>query len=526
MTRSRTHANVRSLRPAGRGPMLAMAAMAALSALVGAQGPPPTDKRAVVDTYHGTKVTDEYRWLERWDDPAVQKWSDAQNVHARAFLDALPAREAIRRRLTELHATRLDYSSVVVRGGRMFAVKRDASKEQPWLVTIDRPGDRTSQRVVVDPSTVDTQGGTTIDWYVPSPDGALVAVSLSRAGSERGSVHVFEAATGKPTGEVVPGVHYGTAGGSLAWAGDSKGFYYTRYPRPGERAPADMDFYTQVYFHALRSPVESDRYEIGTEFPRIAEIQLRTSDDGRHVLANVANGDGGEFAQFLRMPSGKWTQLTTFADKVVFGTFGEDCLYLLSRHEAPRGKILRLALRGETAPTMSSASQLIPQSPDGVIDFDFFGTDRIVVTKSRLYVTELVGGPHRASVYTLEGRAVGTLPLPPIASIREVVPNGTDGVLFKTATFTAPPRWYDEPAGKGTGAAPTRNVDLSVGVDEPEWTGVEVVRETAVSRDGTRVPLNIIKPKGLRLDGTHPTLLIGYGGYGVSLSPGFAGANR
>ena len=85
MTRSRTDANVRSLRPAGRGPMLATAAMVALSALVAAQGPPPTDKRAVVDTYHGTTVTDEYRWLERWDDPAVQKWSDAQNVHARAF---------------------------------------------------------------------------------------------------------------------------------------------------------------------------------------------------------------------------------------------------------------------------------------------------------------------------------------------------------------------------------------------------------------------------------------------------------
>ena len=252
-------------------------------------------------------------------------------------------------------------------------------------MVLDGPANLASERTVLDPLALDPKGGTSIDWYVPSRDAALLAVSLSSSGSERGDVHVYETATSKQVAEVVPGVNYGTAGGSVAWAPDASGFYYTRYPRPGERPAEDRDFYTQVYFHRLGTPTEQDRYEIGKDFPRIAEIRLEASLTTGHLLANVQNGDGGEFAQYVRAPHGTWTQLTSFQDRVVHAVFGLDqSLYFLSRSGAPHGKILRLMLGASSQPRMADAQVVVPEDRDAVIAHNFGGADTILPTASPL----------------------------------------------------------------------------------------------------------------------------------------------
>ena len=171
-----------------------------------------------------------------------------------------------------------------------------------------------------------------MDWFVPSRDGKLVAVSLSKNGSEDGALHFFETATGRELGDVIPRVQYPTGGGSVAWNADGSGVYYTRYPHAGERAGADLNFFQQVYFHQLGTPAGEDRYEAGKDFPRIAEIELDAGEDGETILASVANGDGGDFAHYLRGSAGAWTQLTRFEDGVKHIKFGRDgALYLLSR---------------------------------------------------------------------------------------------------------------------------------------------------------------------------------------------------
>src|SRR6185436_14853696 len=224
-------------------------------------------------------------------------------------------------------------------GGTLFALKVEPPKQQALLVALASEDDPASARVVVDPNLLDPTGGTSIDWYVPSPDGSRVAVSLSEGGSERGNAHVFESATGRELGEAVRRVNYGTAGGSLAWDADGTGFYYTRYPREGERPAADLDFYVQVYHHRIGTPETSDRYEIGKDFPRIGEIAVERSPGGRYLLADVQYGDSGEFEHHLRTPEGRWLRLTSFPDKVVHVLFGPRySLYLLSRSCAPRGK--------------------------------------------------------------------------------------------------------------------------------------------------------------------------------------------
>src|SRR5438876_12198325 len=309
-----------------RMPRLGYAAVAcvtislSVASQVTAQSPtvpplPTTARRPVTDTYHGVAVTEDYRWLENWDDPAVRAWSDSQNAHTRAFLDALPARAAILSRARELFGGAfVSYFNRTRSGNVLFALKFQPPKPQPLLVTLHSPDEPASEHIVLDPSVFDTTGGTTIDFYRPSPDGRYVAISMSRGGSEDGTLRIFVVGTGRQLRDTIPHIQFPTALGSMAWSGDS-GFYYTRYPHAGERAEADLHFYEQLYFHKLGAPDSANTYALGKDFPRIAEIFVSSSSDGRYFLAVVNNGDGGEVEHFVRSRSGQWTQVTQFSDR-------------------------------------------------------------------------------------------------------------------------------------------------------------------------------------------------------------------
>ncbi len=195
--------------------------------------PPATARRPVTDSYQGVAVTDDYRWLENGADPEVLAWSKAQDARARGWLGALGGAGAIRERVRELvTAAGFRYSGLVRRGGTLFALKFQPPRQQPFLVTLGSL-DAASEKPLLDPVALDPSGRTAIDFFAPSPDGKLVAVSLSQNGTEDGTLHVLEVATGKELPDRIPRVNGGTAGGSAAWNADSSGLYYTRYPRQG-----------------------------------------------------------------------------------------------------------------------------------------------------------------------------------------------------------------------------------------------------------------------------------------------------
>ncbi len=482
--------------------------------LLAVGGPPPTPTKPVSETFHGVTVTEAYRWLEQGADAAVTAWSDGQNAHARAFLDVLPHRDAIATRVRAVMSAETEsYHDLHVAGGQLFAVKRQPPRQQAFLVVMpsaDAPG---AARVLVDPNTLDPTGKTHLDWYVPSPDGQHVAVSISVGGTESGDVHVYAVKTGKQVFEVVPRVNGGTAGGDVAWAPDGKGFFYTRYPRGEERPAEDRDFYQQVYFHPLGKPTAKDRYELGRDLPRIAEIQLDGDAASGRLLATVQKGDGGEFAHFVRESDGAWRTLSAFGDGTLQATFGPGGdLYALSRADAPRGRIVRVSPKDLD---VAHGEVIVPESQDAIVG-DFWGPPSILTTKSRLLVTYQLGGPSTIRAFSLDGEPQAGPKQPDVSSVSGMTPIGDEAILFRTASFLEPEAWqhFDASAGvtRVTQLVATSPVDLS---------GAEVVREMATSKDGTKVPLNILRPKGAPADGARKIIVTGYGGYGVDLQPWF-----
>jgi prolyl oligopeptidase len=467
---------------------------------------PATEKHPVTDSYFGIQTTDNYRWLDDLRDPNVQAWVRAQNAFTRSALDRIGSRASVTEQIKEHYSDKAVSYREVTYSGKLFALKSQPPKEQPMLVVLSSPDDISTEKVVVDPNALDEHGGIAIDFFSPTANGGRVAVSLSKGGSEDGSVHVYDCKTGKELGEVVPRVNYATAGGSVAWNAAGTGFYYTRYPQGDERPAEDRNFFQQVYFHRLGTDPANDRYVIGREFPRIAEIKLATSADGGYLLATVANGDGGDFAHYLMDPRGRWKQIAAFRDGVKSVLFGPDnLLYLRSLDNAPHGKVLTLPLAN---PVLAKASTLIPESNAVIAD--------VTPGRTRLYVTDLIGGPMQVRMFDMQGKFQNLLSLPPVASVRGVVSLEGDELLYAAETFLEPLAYYHyDPAKNAT--VRTRLAGSS-GV---RYDDCEVVREFATSKDGTKIPLNILRKKGTVLNGTNPVLLNGYGGYNVSESPSF-----
>jgi len=473
--------------------------------------PPGAEKRPVTDTYHGVLVRDDYRWLEDGSESEVKAWSDAQNAFARGVLDRLPAVPGLRARLQAIAAAPSpSWSSVVRRGDVLFALKNDPPRQQPFLVRMASSADPASERVLVDPNVLDASGGTEIDFFVPSVDGRLVAVSLSKGGSEAGDVHLFDAESGRPLPDVVPRVNGGTAGGGLAWNADGSAFLYTRYPRGNERSGQDVDFYQQVFAHRVGTPSESDAYEIGRDFPRIAETTLYASGDGRYTLATVKNGDGGDASQYLRSPDGRWARISRDEDRAITGRFAPDgSLYLISRRGAPRGRILRLP---PGSSDLAAAAVLVDQAADSIDDF--------CPADGALYVSYIAGGPSRIHAFSPQGALKADVSILPVSSVSQMVWAGGAEILFENQSFVEPSSWYRT----GLSGRPART-----GLRQPppvDFSDTEVTRETATSKDGTKLAVDVMRLKGTAKNGQNPTLLYGYGGYSISQRPNYSALRK
>ncbi len=470
----------------------------------------PTAIEPVTNIYHGVTVVDDYQWLETAANPAVRAWTRAQNARTRAYFDRLNFRDGIARQLNQLLADEsASFGLGDRRGDSIFATYFKPHAQQPVLVRLSSVQSPDAREVIFDPNTWNTNGTTAMDWYVPSADGRLVAISLSENGSENGALHFLKPPRAGLCPMSSPACNFPPAAGAPRGMPTVPAFY-TRYPRPGERSPDDLHFYQQIWFHQLGTPVSEDKYELGHDFPRIAEIHLDASDDGQWLLATVANGDGGDYAIYLRHASGEWHQLTKFADGIKSARFGHhDNLYLLSKNAAPRGKILELPLNDLN---LAHATVIVPENEDVLGEY--------VPSAHGLYVTLMDGGPSRLWFYPETGAPV-EVPVLPVSTVGGLHNWQGDDLIFANSSYLVPSGWYQWQPGQSQPQATALRLTSPANFDD-----IEVVREFAVSRDGTKIPLSIMRKKGVKLDGQNPTLLTGYGGYGINLTPGFSSLRR
>lgn len=470
-----------------------------------------TPREPVTTTYHGEDVTEDYRWLEE-SSKRTEEWTAAQDSRARAYLESLPPYEHIHRRVQEvLKVGSTTYGRLTRGGASYFALKTQPPLQQPLLVTLPTLDDLGGERVVVDPNAVDDSGATTIDWYVASPDGAYVAVSLSSNGTEDGTLNVYNVATGELFDAVIPHVNSGTAGGSLAWRHDAQGFWYTRHPAPGTVPDEDLGFNQDVWFHRLGNSPTNDEPELSGVFAdaRITENFLTASSDGRWVMDRAQKGDGGEWQVFVRPQddASGWRLVADIEDKCIRAAFGGASLFLLSTKDAPRGQVLRLNLADDAA-GVADARVVVPTGPVSI--------EEIAATDRRLWVVDIDGGPSAIRSFNHDGTGLPDVDSPQICSVEALTELGTDQVGWAVETFVSPRHWW----AHGDNDPQPRRTALDT-VTPVHFTDIEVARVFATSKDGTQVPINLLAKTGTLQDGPAPTILYGYGGYGISLKPWF-----
>jgi prolyl oligopeptidase len=464
---------------------------------------PRTNQQPVTDTYDGFRVRDDYRWLEQLDHSKVKSWAEAQNQRTQKILNALPGRTELATQIKRLISSLPpSLSRIKISANRIFALKFDPAKQQEFVVALDGPDKPESAKSVCDPNALDPSGATAIDWFVPSPDGKVVALSLSKNGTEDGDLCFFDVETGKQLQEVIKHVQFPTGGGSVAWTNDSKGIFYTRYPDEGARPAADVHFYQQVYFHQLGTPESVDVYSIGKDFPKIAEVTLESKADSDYIVATVENGDGGDYEHFVYGPEKSWRQITKFEDKVKTGVLGFGAaFYVISLQDAPHGKLVKFALdASEPKP------EVIVPAGDAVVK-------RVAATKNELLIETMEGGPSGLYSVGLDGSNRKRVPLPPISNVADLAA-GNDLLLVRIGSYTELEKWFQYDVANNQLAITGLNSQTPV-----NFSDLEVTRDFAVSRDGTKIPLNIIHKKGIALDSRNPTILYGYGGYGLSEVP-------
>ncbi len=522
-TSSREETIVTRARAAGGCAACALVVAAALSPADAAAQTiryPETKKVDVVDDYHGTRVADPYRWLEDTNAPETQAWISAQNALTFGYLATIPEREAIRARLTELwnyprHGT--PYRE----GGKIFFFKNDGLQNQSVLYVQESLDGEA--RVLLDPNKLSEDGTVALSTTAVSPDGRYLAYGVSSGGSDWQEFHVRDIATGRDLPDRIQWVKFSGA----TWTKDGKGFFYSRYDEPKEGdALLVANRNQKLYYHVVGTPQAEDR--LIYERPDQPEWSFGTdlTHDGRYLIVYVFHGTdereriyvmdlGDPMAPDLDAPITPVLDEFDASYSVIAvlppadGSGAAPTVYVHTDNGAPRGRIVAFPLDD---PSPAKWRTIVPEGDDAMQWASYIG--------GRLVVGYLADASSRVRFYALDGAALGELALPGIGSVGGFSGRPEDTEVFYSFTsFAQPTTIYRYDLEKGEGSvfhAPEVAFDPSL---------YETKQVFYTSKDGTRVPMFITHRKGIKLDGSNPTYLYGYGGFNIPMTPSFSVAN-
>ena len=469
---------------------------------------PVARKSDVVDDYHGTKVPDPYRWLEDPDSPESRAWIEAQNRLTAAYLAEIPARATIRERLTKLW-NYPKYGAPFRKAHRYFFFKNDGLQNQSVLYK--QASLTADPETLLDPNLLSEDGTVALSTLAVSDDGRLLAYGTSASGSDWEEFRVRDVAEGRDLSDHLKWIKFSGA----SWTNDGAGFFYSRYPEPGDKALTDVNRFQRVYYHRLGTQQTQDVLVYERADQPDWGMNAEVTDDGRYAVLHVWLGtDRRNRVYYLDLKDAKRPQVTgevvrlldDFDASYAFvGNNGPVC-YFLTDLDAPRKRVIAVDTRH---PERARWREIIPQGPDVL--------DGIQIIHDTFVANYMHDASSRLRLFTLDGRFVKDLPLPTLGSVGAISGERKDDEMFYAFTSFLYPTTifqYDYKSGRtSVFKAPTIDFDPS---------GYETQQVFYTSKDGTRVPMFITHKKGLRLDGSNPTYLYGYGGFNISLTPSFS----
>jgi prolyl oligopeptidase len=464
---------------------------------------PPTRTDNVVETLHGIAVTDPYRWLEAGDSAEVRKWVEQQNAFTRSVLDGLPGRDRIHDRLSAL--LEIGYQGTPVPAkGHYFYTRREGKQNQPVLYV--RDGLSGPERILLDPNRLAADGSVSLDWWFPSRDGRLLAYGLSKDGNEQSTLHVRDVTTGADRADVIAR----TRACSVAWLPDDSGFYYTRYP--ANPAKAEENYHRRVFFHKLGDDPARDAEVFGAGRAKEDWPNVALSPDGRWLVVTVEQGWSRSEVYFndRTREGGRFSALVEGVDALVSVTARNDRLYVLTNDGAPRYRLYRV---DPLRPARSAWKEIIAEGPDVL--------DGVAAVGDNLVARYMHNASARLRLFDRDGKPRSEVKLPTLGS-----PTGLGGewdgdeLFFGFQSFTVPQSVYRVDLKTGRTALWAQvKADIDFAAYE-----VEQVTYPSADREKTAVTMFLAHKKGLKPDGKTPTLLYGYGGFNVSMTPAFNAA--
>ena len=461
---------------------------------------PATPASDDAEILHGETIPDPYRWLEDGESSVTRRWTEAQNTLTRSYLDAWRGRGVLHDRLDQLLAIGAIGVPTPARG-RYFYQRRDGRQNQPVLYV--RQGVHGEDRTVIDPNALDPGGAIALDWFYPSDDGRLLAYGLSENGSEQSVLQVLNVDSGAILDDRIPR----TRAADLAWLPDGSGFYYTRYPAPGEAPAGEEHYHRAIYFHRLGSEPSGDPLVF-----KPAEKEhwpgVGISPDGRWLVIGVARTF--DQTDLYLQDLGAGTPPLAVAKDLPASFEGEVAhgrLFMRTNLDAPT---YRLYAVDPERPARDEWREIVPPRPDAVLE-------GVRVTADHLALSYLERASSRLRLTDHEGRNPREVPLPTLGSLFGVGAEWDGRELFYGfSSYTLPPGVY--------------RIDLETGATEL-WRRVEAeidssrfeVSQVMVrSKDGTEVSMFLVHRSGLQRDGSNPVYLTGYGGFNISMTPAFS----
>lgn len=461
---------------------------------------PETRKDTIVDNYHGTEVADPYRWLEDDNSSETKAWVEAQNKVSFGYLDQIPFRKALRERLEKLMNFE-KFSTPFKEGGKYYYFKNDGLQNQSVLYVTDDP--LKEGKVLLDPNTLSKDGTVSLGSLDFSADGKFMAYFLNEGGSDWTKAYVMDLQTGKHTADTLEWIKFS----AIAWKGD--GFYYSRYPSPkgGEALSGKNEFHA-LYYHKLGTPQAEDKLIFVDKQHGQRNVYGQTTEDEQYLIISTSESTSGNTVWIMNTADATNKMIKVVDnfdyDHSIVDHLGGGKFLMVTNQEAPKKRLVQFQIQNP-----GTWVNVIAEDKDPLSDVSLCG--------EKILASYMHNASSQIRVYGLDGKFIQNLELPGIGSVGGFSGKRKDNKAYYSYTsFIRPTTIYELDMQKLSSSL------FKSPVVDFNFDGYETVQEWYSSKDGTKVPVFITKKKGLQQDGSHPTLLYGYGGFDVSITPSFS----